>query len=142
MADNFGVAGFYALEEFRILNIQTGKEAELKNLVYSFNIKENMGTPYLSGSAEIYDSVGALYDFPLKGEEILVIRYRDFFKKEHRDEMVIYGVNTITDSKNASDTIISYKINFASIDKYVSDMTMLQRGFNDKKISEMVDNDL
>jgi len=52
--------------------------------------------------------------------------------------MAIYSVDKITDTKNASDTLVMYRINFVSIDKYITDMMLLQRGFTDYTHSEMV----
>lgn len=139
MADNFGTAGFFSLDEFRIISLTENLEADILNHVHNFNIHESMSKGYLSGSAEIYDSVGILYDFPLKGEEILVIKYRDFYKQEQRDEMIVYSVDRITDTKNGSDVMIKYRINFVSLDKYITDAIDLQRGFNNMRYDEMVE---
>ena len=52
--------------------------------------------------------------------------------------MIIYSVDKITDTKNGSDVLIKYRINFVSLDKYITDAIDLQRGFNNMRHDEMV----
>ena len=140
MSDNFGTAGYFSLEEFVIIDLANpSKIRDIKNHVYRFNIKESMESGYMTGSVEIHDAVDILSGFPLKGEELLIIRWKDFYLNEHTDVFCVYSITDVTDSKNYNDTLMTYKLHYTSANKYFTDFYSIQRGFRNSTIAEIVD---
>lgn len=134
-------AGYYKLESFRVqaLDSENAGEAgpqglEMKKLVHTWSISESINNPYISGSAQIFESSNALKKIPLRGEESLSIKFTDYFDKEFEYKFYVYA---ITDLKSEQDKLMSYMIHFTSFQKLESDKAFVRKSFGEESISTM-----
>lgn len=129
MSDPFVKAGHYELISFRITSYDKTKTFELKNIIHSFEIHESMKRGSIRGFAKMFDSVGLLQNFPLRGEEFIEIHYKDFYGVEQIDKMFLYS---ITDTKQPVPTNPSrweYTIHFVSRPKIFSESARIRKAF-------------
>lgn len=140
MSERARQAGKYELLEFKLEKLKVGvsgntsaatqvEEIDLLGKVTNFTISESMGKTYISGQASIYDAHNLIENFPISGEEILTIRYRDFFEEERTDRMFVYSVRDHKLVKEGDDQIVTYNLHFCSLDKFYADTTSVNKSY-------------
>lgn len=133
-------AGQYNLDSFKISKFgEPSNSIEAKLLVHKWELTESMNSGHIYGSATIYDGVGLFYDFAeqgLKGEEEIEIVYRDFYENEMTHKLFLYAISDVQFQNPSNETLITYTIHFVSKDKFLTEQTMVRRGFSDGTVSE------
>jgi len=139
MADTHNKAGDFRLFKFQLTNIIEKKTPiEYKDAIYYFTIEESMSVGHLRGEAWIRESFDQIHIYPLKGEEIGVIEYEDFYKKKYKHRIFVYSIDKVTDTNDGQDVVTMYRLNFVSIDKFITESLSVQKSYKNIRIDEMV----
>jgi len=123
------LAGRFSVREFSITNADKSKTVDIKMLIHTFTIVESMSLSSVRGSAVIYDAFDLVTQFPLKGEEVIKIVYSDFYDTERTEYYQLYSIADVKYSKEASQSMIQYKINFVSLGKFYSENKLIQQSY-------------
>lgn len=154
MSESLRQAGSYKLLEFKISDfmgnartvpISQAENPELvkdqidaKFHIYQWTIGESLYGNNINGMASVLDAVGLFYDFPLRGEEKLTVKYEDWFGEEREEEFFIHSISDIRPAKIGNSSILAYNLHFVSIGKFISETRMIRRSFGGR-ISDSVD---
>lgn len=123
-------AGTYELQQFVIESYpydQTSKKTDLKAVIHNWSVTESILSGAVRGKATIYDAIGLLYQFPIKCQEKITIRYKDFKGVEREEIMFLYSITDIKPSKQQHDNMVQYTVHFVSWGKFWSDRNMVRR---------------
>ena len=130
-------AGHYELISFKIrpLKEATGG-VELKQIVTQWQISESMFRTNITGSATVLDAEGIARTLPILGEEMLTIEWKDFYGNIAKKEFFCYGLNDLGPHDN-KDGLLSYRINFTSIEHLTAHQDDVRQSFSNQLISDM-----
>jgi len=139
MVDTHNKAGDFRLFKFQLTNIIEKKTPiEFKDAIYYFTIEESMNVGHLRGEAWIREPFDQIHLYPLKGEEIGVIEYEDFYKKKYKHRIFVYSIDKVTDTNDGQDVAAMYRLNFVSIDKFITESLSVQKSYKNIRIDDMV----
>ena len=126
---NFKPAGTYELKSFLLSSYERGeeKEVDIKAIVHTWDLTESIFKGSIRGTAKIYDATGTFYDFPIRGQEKVKIKYTDMKDVEREHDLFVYAVTDVKPSKSNSDTVLEYVLHFTSYAKFVSDTYTVKR---------------
>ena len=128
MSNGNKLAGYYELVEFKVTSFpDEEKSLELKPIIHTWNLTESMIKGAIRGTAKIFDATGIFYTFPLRGQERLSIKYKDFFDNEREEDLFIYSITDINPVGQNDDSILEYTIHFCSFGKFWSDRYDIKR---------------
>ena len=131
-------AGHYELISFKIRPIdKPGGGVELNQIVTQWQISESMFRTNITGSATVLDAEGIARTLPILGEEIITIEWTDFYGDIQKKEFFCYGINDLGPHDN-KDGLLSYRINFTSIEHLTAHQQDVRQSFADQLISDMV----
>ena len=131
-------AGHYELVSFKIRPIdQSEGGVELKQIVTQWQISESMFRTNITGSATVLDAEGVARTLPIIGEEMITIEWVDFYGDKTRKDFFCYGINDLGPHDN-KDGLLSYRINFTSIEHLTAHQEDVRQSFADQLISDMV----
>jgi hypothetical protein len=131
-------AGHYELISFKIRPIdKSDGGVELKQIVTQWQISESMFRTNITGSATVLDAEGIARTLPILGEEIITIEWTDFYGDIQKKEFFCYGINDLGPHDN-KDGLLSYRINFTSIEHLTAHQQDVRQSFADQLISDMV----
>jgi hypothetical protein len=122
-------AGYFELHSFIIKSYDFSKTFDVKALIHSFQIEESMKRGAIRGSAKMFDTVGLLQDFPLRGEEFIEISYSDFYGVKHVDKMFLYSVSDVRQADPRKSTMWEYTMHFTSRPKVYSENASIMKAF-------------
>ena len=116
---------------------------DIRNMMTRCEITENIFSPYISGYVDIGDATGLFERMPIIGEEILHMSFHSVGADIPEDKIdryfrVIKVTNFNIDPKN--DRLITYTLNFASIEYIVNLATKVQKCYSGMRISDMAEN--
>ena len=136
-------AGHYTLVSMKILSgdedtVTLLNEIELNQICTHWQISESLHTPNIIGSCTITDAEGILRKLPIRGEERLLIKYRDFFGDESTKEFFVFGVRSVGPHENSSDSLLSYKLDFTTREHLNATGVEVSQSFANMLISDMV----
>jgi hypothetical protein len=130
MSEQMREAGKYELASFKIISYDGRKTFEIAPIIQSFEIHESMKRGSVRGFAKMFDSVGLLQDFPLRGEEFIEITYRDFYDNEHTDKMFLYAISDVRRPVENNPSRWEYTIHFVSRPKIFNENIKVMRAFS------------
>ena len=110
-------AGEYLLEECRIITT-SGKRFDIKPIVEEINIYENIYTSAISGSILVKDATNIVTNFPIVGEERLVLKIQTPQSKPEPDTTIDYTLSPL----------MIYKVNLQEGDGENAQIISLQFG--------------
>ena len=110
-------AGEYLLEECRIITT-SGKRFDIKPIVEEINIYENIYTSAISGSILVKDATNIVTNFPIVGEERLVLKIQTPQSKPEPDTTIDYTLSPL----------MIYKVNLQEGDGENAQIVSLQFG--------------
>ena len=122
-------AGSFNLESFVIRSYDQVKSFDIKKIIHSFEIHESIKKGAIRGSAKMFDTVGFLMDFPLKGEEFVEICYTDWYGVTHTDKLFIYSISDVRQADPNSPTKWEYTMHFVSRPKIYSENVKIMQAF-------------
>ena len=126
---DFKEAGRFELLSFKIASYDLSKTFELKGIIQSFEIHESIKKGSVRGFAKMFDSVGLLQDFPLRGEEFVEIHYRDFYGAEQVEKMFLYAISDVRQPVPNNPSRWEYTLHFTSRPKVFSENVRIRRAF-------------
>jgi hypothetical protein len=131
MSESEGIkeAGHFELHSFIIKSYDFSKTFELKKIIHSFQIQESMKRGAIRGSAKMFDVVGLLQEFPLRGEEFIEISYSDFYGVRHVDKMFLYSISDVRQADPRKSTMWEYTMHFTSRPKVYSENASIMKAF-------------
>jgi hypothetical protein len=138
-------AGHVKINHFSIIspNNFPGGIVDLTHMFTRCEITENIFSPYVSGYIDIGDAIGLFERIPIIGEEVLHISFQSVGADIPEDKIdryfrVVKVTNFNIDPKN--DRLVSYTLNFTSIEYVIDLATKVQKCYAGMKISDMVEN--
>lgn len=129
-------AGSYQLKQFIISDYigrvkrQGQPSVDAKLLMGEWSLSESVNSDCLHGSASILDAVGLFYDFPLRGEEKLVIEYEDYFGNTLKHDFFIHAITNVKPAKDNINDALTYNIHFVSTSKLEADKKLIRRAYH------------
>ncbi len=132
-------AGHYELISFKIRPISASADTgvELKQIITQWQISESMFRTNINGSANVLDAEGIMRTLPIIGEEIATIEWKDFYGDVAKKQFFCYGANDLGPHDNKDD-MLSYRINFTSIEHLTAHQGEVRQSFANQLISDMV----
>jgi hypothetical protein len=120
--------GHYKLLSAVIVSYDGQKRIEISNLIPSFSIEESLESDSIRGMVSVFDTVGFLEDFPVRGEELLIMEVEDALKKTRTYEFNIYKVTNVK-IKDSNDGLI-YDMYFTSKWRFEASKRRIIRSFD------------
>ena len=105
--------------------------------IETLTFSESINSPALMGEIKLLEAQGLLDNFPIIGEELLTIRYIDFFENEISQEFFVYNVSHAVPSKQQ--TYMYYTLKFVSTHHLLDMSRNVQKSYQDKTIKEMIE---
>ena len=132
-------AGFYELISFKIRPMSASADdgIELNRIITKWQINESMFRTNINGSANVLDAEGIMRTLPILGEEMITIEWKDFYGDRQKKEFFCYGVSDLSPYDNKDD-MLSYRINFTSIEHLTAHQDDVRQSFSNQPISDMV----
>ncbi len=115
------------------------KQAQLLTitpLIPSFTITESMNQASITGYLEVYDSVGLLENYPLRGEERLTLEVEDAMKNVRVWDLMTTKIDNIVISKINSMTM--YRLHFTSYQSFLARNKVWTKAFRNQTITQIV----
>ena len=131
-------AGHYELISFKIRPMNEEVEGvELNQIVTQWQITESIFRTNITGSATVLDAEGIARTLPILGEEMITIEWKDFYGDRQKKEFFCYGISDLGPHDN-KDNMLSYRINFTSIEHLTAHPDDVRQSFADQPVSDMV----
>jgi hypothetical protein len=137
-AQDFILPGYYKILSATILSYDGSTRAEISNLIPSFSIEESLDNDSVRGTISVYDAIGLLEDFPIRGEELLIMEVEDALKLKRRYEFRIYKVTNVR-VKDTNDGL-AYDMHFTSKWRFEAGKRRIIRPFENtiKEIASLI----
>jgi len=111
-------------------------EKDILALISDFSISESITANTISVSLSVTDKVGLLEDYPLRGEERVVLTVLDFMGTTITYDLFLYKIDSI---KTASESDgISYTLQLFSYQHFIAASNRIIRSFKDKKVVDLI----
>lgn len=101
-----------AIQRLEITNF-AGKTVDLSPFFLSIDIQEDIFMPMCSGTITLIDSENFYENFPIIGEELITITYKDFYSEPITRTFATYGVDA---RERSSERGTGYMLNFCSVE--------------------------
>lgn len=131
-------AGHVEIHAFVLYDYARTKKVDVRMLVGSISIEESTDSPSVRGTATIVDSADLIKNFPLVCEEFLMIDYSDFFEKRRQDHFMVYAITDVRYGKETDNGLMSYKLNFVSVPKVLTEGQRVRRAYRRGTVSSFV----
>ena len=138
-------AGHVKINHFNLIspNNFPGGVVDLSRMFTRCEITENIFSPYVSGYVDIGDAIGLFERIPIIGEELFHISFQSVGADISEDKIdryfrVVKVTNFNVDPKN--DRLVTYTLNFTSIEYVVNLATKVQKCYAGMRISDMAEN--
>lgn len=118
---------------------QAQKQAQLLTitpLIPAFTINESMNSPMISGFLEVFDSVGLLENFPLRGEERLTLEVEDAMKNVRVWDLMTTKIDNVQISKINSMTM--YRLHFITYQSFLARNKVWTKSFRNQTVTRIV----
>ena len=142
MSEGLKSAGVYNLVSFTVSNLSdNASPVDISTLIHTWEIRESIKSGSVRGSAKVYDATGFLQGFPLRGQELIEVVYKDYRDVELTEKFVLYAISNVKPF-GSGDNGIEYTISFVSVGKFVSEKYEIRRciaeGFGSGRIYKPV----
>lgn len=131
---NYVLPGYYKLSSATITNY-LGKQLDIMPMLPSFSITESIANDSIRGILNVYDTVGILEDFPLRGEEKLTIEVEDPLENKQEYKLFVYKIDNV--KVKASNDGLTYDMHFVSEARWNAGTRRIIRSY-EKTISYIV----
>lgn len=122
--------------------------------VHEISIYESIFSPVMRAELALYDAIGLFVNFPLSGEEIIVINYRNVYDSgkitnkgfekgneiyDYQKERTLYFVIDTVDSLNAGIDARDqmYIIRCVALEAWANAKQTVQKGYKDKSVPDV-----
>ena len=132
-------AGAYELISFKIKSLDGEEEGvELNQIVTQWSFSESMFMSNITGSVTVLDAEGIIRTLPIIGEELITIQWKDFYGDTQTKRFYCYGVDALGPAEESSENILSYRLNFTTIEHLTAHQQDVRQSFANQLISDMV----
>ncbi|MFA7407923.1 MAG: hypothetical protein WCY93_08940 [Anaerolineaceae bacterium] len=108
---------------------------DISNLVPAITVSVSIDSDVLHGSFKVYDSVGFLENFPLRGEERAAIVIEDSMDTSSELDVFCYKIDGVQTSDENG--VIMYTVHFVSFQSFQAGTRVLIRAYKDKRVSDI-----
>ena len=124
--------GNYALKQFTISPIdQTinsiDKSLNISPIIPKISITESINNDSIRGYCEVFDTIGVLDQYPLRGEERITMEIEDSIGNTKIYDLFLYKVDEV--ATTPINDGVYYKIHFVSYKRFLSDKTRLVKSY-------------
>lgn len=127
--------GMFEIEQALLSNQTGSKKLQIGQLITDITINESIRSAFVSADITIYDTHALTDEFPIVGEETLVLQYTDYYGKTSTLRLHIYAIDEVaTDDKSESQAFV---LRCATPDFIISETTRIQQSLRGI-ISDMV----
>jgi hypothetical protein len=142
MASEKKEAGYYELISLKITSLigAMGDGIELNQIVTSWQITEGLSRTNITGSLMVLDAEGIirkLDDKGILGEETITIKYKDFYDVTRTDTYFVFGVRSVTPFHPTNEKMLSYRLDFTSMENFNASQKEVANSYNKMKISDI-----
>lgn len=130
MSSNLNYTQNWAVIESLTLTNFSGKTEDIRKYFLSIDIQEDIFIPVVSGSITLIDPHSFYEDFPIIGEELLTITYKDFFSEVVTRTFAVYGVPA--KEKGDAERGSVFTLNFCSEELLYSKLNPYSKSYRDK----------
>lgn len=103
---------------------------DLTAQVLEFNMYESLFDPAIHCELAVHDHIGLMVNFPLSGEEAVIIRYRNI--RDNRLSTLYFIIDSITDmALDDAARASAYIIKCVSLESYANSKQTVQQGYKD-----------
>jgi len=126
-------SGDVLIEKITIVSAIRGKYLDVLDYLVEVNLYESIFSPTLTGSLTLSDSRNLIRDFPILGEELLVLQVRTPTLDKELAISKTFRIHGIRDKKFARDgTTQLYTLSFCSVELFADLHNPLYKGFEGK----------
>lgn len=125
------------------LILSSGVLVDLAPILVELNVYEDIFSPVLTGDITILDDRGLFMSEPLNGSERLVYKVYSYDYDPRNDNLNFlhrtFDILKITDVVSVSDTVKKYTLHFASPELKMNETIRISKGFQQVRLSKVVD---
>jgi hypothetical protein len=128
-------ASDYVLSSFMITT-SDGKQIDLAKMINSFNLYEDIFTPFITGDVDVGDAMDIFNNFVIRGNEYVYIK----LDKPSLDKPIerYFRIWKINDRNLTSQALQNYKIHFCSDEMILSSQMYMRKAYTGMTIDNMV----
>lgn len=134
MADQLN-PGYYRIIKAELSSYDGEKTHDIRYMIHDITISEGMSKSSMRGHITIADSANLIDEYPIRGEEKLLLKYEDPFKNEVELSFQVYAVTGVDISTQGS--VLVYKLHIVSESRARSESALISRSYAGR-ISDMV----
>lgn len=109
--------------------------------VVQVNLYENLFMPVMRAELSVVDLIGLFVNFPISGEEIIIIRYKTVRDDVSEESVLFFIIDSITDINIGDDNrSMSYIINCVALEAYANARQNVMKAYKDKNLVEISHN--
>jgi hypothetical protein len=124
-------AGEIDVQQMEIISSK-GIAIDVKHMMLSLNIFEDMFSPFITGSVVIKDALDLVNYFPLVGNEVLNLRLATpGFKDKGTFIENSFRIYKLEDREMAGDRVVSYTLHFISVEALLDLNIKISKSYND-----------
>ena len=123
------IQNWVSIEEITLTSF-SGKTEDIRKYLLAIDIQEDIFMPVVSGSITLIDPHAFYEDFPIIGEELLTIKYKDYFSETITRTFTVFGVGAKEKSEGGKGS--TYILNFCSEELLYSRYGRYSKSYKDK----------
>lgn len=108
---------------------------DIASMIPRIDIHESVGSQMLMGTVEVYDSIGLLEAYPLRGEERLQLEISDSMNNLRIWDLFVYKIDNV--KTQAVNKLVTYTMHFITYQSFLANTRIITQAFKNKKISEI-----
>lgn len=128
-------ASDYVLSSFMITT-SDGKQIDLTKMINSFNLYEDIFTPFITGDVDVGDAMDIFNNFVIRGNEYVFIK----LDKPSLDKPIerYFRIWKINNRNITSQSLQNYKIHFCSDEMILSSQMYMRKAYTGMTVDNMV----
>lgn len=111
------------------------QQLNITPMIPSFQIKEGMNQDMLTGYLDIYDSVGLLEKYPMRGEERLILEVEDAMQNVRVWDLFIYKIDNVNVSK--INDLVMFKAHFITYQSFIAMNFIHTKAFKQMTVTDI-----
>jgi hypothetical protein len=123
MSEGYVLPGYYNLNSAVITKYESGAQVDIQNIVTSFNIIESIDLDSMRGTIEVFDTIGFIENFPLRGEERIQLTVQDPFRNVKTFDLFVFKITDV--QIKPSNDGLTYTLHFTSYSRFKAGLRMI-----------------
>lgn len=113
------------------------RQADITALIPAIYFSESMSSAMMEGNISVLDSTGLLENFPIRGEERLILEIEDSMGNVRVYDLFVYAVGQVDVS--AANDLLAYSLEFISYQSFLASTGRIITSHRQKTIKEIAD---